>query len=221
VKADPIGRPGGVNLYAYVGNDPVNFTDPWGLRQVHSQVGCYTTYRQDWTTRTEEGETRSGTHYWTERSPGCTDDYGFDLPTDDFPAIDADGGGDSDEENREERASTLERLGQCAFEQSGLGTLGGALAAASGANVLPTRGKFHGATPNTSVASRASRSVFGDTRLPVRLPTLTGFPGVGAGINIRATARLASIVGRGVPVVGWAILAYDAASIVACRISDE
>jgi len=31
VSADPIGLDGGINLYAYVHNDPVNAVDPWGL----------------------------------------------------------------------------------------------------------------------------------------------------------------------------------------------
>lgn len=32
MSSDPIGVAGGVNLYAYVGNDPLNLVDPFGLR---------------------------------------------------------------------------------------------------------------------------------------------------------------------------------------------
>ena len=34
ISADPIGLQGGINLYAYVRNDPVNWVDPWGLAKI-------------------------------------------------------------------------------------------------------------------------------------------------------------------------------------------
>ena len=39
LSPDPIGEAGGINLYAYVGNDPVNAWDPLGLRDVIAYDG--------------------------------------------------------------------------------------------------------------------------------------------------------------------------------------
>jgi hypothetical protein len=92
-------------------------------------------------------------------------------------------------------------------------------AAASGFNILETRGKFAGATPGTSLASRGASAAFGQARLPFKAPTLVGNP-LTLSMSVRWTGRVARIVGRGIPVVGWGLLAYDAAKIAACVASD-
>jgi RHS repeat-associated protein len=38
LTADPIGLTGGLNLYAYVGGDPVNGIDPWGLTKIDVDI---------------------------------------------------------------------------------------------------------------------------------------------------------------------------------------
>lgn len=42
IQRDPIGEQGGINLYQFVGNNPVNRTDPWGLNSYVVNAGGYT-----------------------------------------------------------------------------------------------------------------------------------------------------------------------------------
>jgi len=41
LTADPIGLDGGLNLYGYVGNDPLNYTDPFGLDKHEIMGVCF------------------------------------------------------------------------------------------------------------------------------------------------------------------------------------
>ena len=40
LSVDPIGYADSLNPYAYVGNDPINFTDPWGLERITIDITC-------------------------------------------------------------------------------------------------------------------------------------------------------------------------------------
>ena len=38
LQPDPIGYAGGMNMYAYVGNNPVMYVDPWGLADINLHI---------------------------------------------------------------------------------------------------------------------------------------------------------------------------------------
>lgn len=95
--------------------------------------------------------------------------------------------------------------------QLGITDIIGALSALTGANIIETRTKFAGATPNTSIASKyLSRMIPGNS--PISLPTLTGWPGVN--LKLSWTKSFGRFAGRTVPVVGWGLLAYDLIAIL-------
>ena len=77
-------------------------------------------------------------------------------------------------------------------------------------DVVLTRGKFAGATPGTSYASKGVRRVFGNAKFPwgIQLPSIIGgYPP--RTLKIIMTHKVSTFVGRAIPVVGWVILSYD------------
>lgn len=86
-----------------------------------------------------------------------------------------------------------------------------AAAILSGQPFVPTRAKFGGATPGTSPASVLSRKLL-NKQMPFRLPTITGKSL--RTLRISMTKNLGAWAGRTVPIVGWAIMAYDVEEII-------
>jgi len=99
-------------------------------------------------------------------------------------------------------------------DQLGVDDFAAIVAVVSGMNILGTRGKFAGATPGTSLASRGARKVFGNAKFPwgKQLPSIVGgYPP--HKLRIIMTHKISTFVGRAVPVVGWIILTKDVADI--------
>ncbi len=99
----------------------------------------------------------------------------------------------------------------CTLDQLGVKDVVAVVSILSGQPFIHTRGKFRGATRGTSlVSSFASRNL--NVALPFRLPTLTG--ATLRTLRVSLTNNLGRFVGRTVPIVGWAILAYDVSEII-------
>lgn len=195
-QPDPILWAGGMNLYAYVGNDPVNGIDPSGLWPERSGVWSR---RRCAVTVSEEGEEatpRFGWCYPMQAAWGGSVSVGNFLAqwqgqndlinmldalspparvTEDFrfgADLDGEGSGysllDNDYTND---AAAYANLARCAAEHFGLDTVLGAGAAAAG-QPIPGSKPFvtPGSSDGTSIASRFSRAVLGDAQLPVNRP---------------------------------------------------
>jgi uncharacterized protein RhaS with RHS repeats len=73
ISADPIGLDGGMNLYAYVGGNPVNLIDPWGLISCHDYVESLI---GDWKTAGGSNSTL-GTIFLNKRGTTLSNPTGF------------------------------------------------------------------------------------------------------------------------------------------------
>ncbi len=112
--------------------------------------------------------------------------------------------------------NVLSTAGGCAANQLGLTDGLAALGLVLGQPILSTAGKFVGATTGTSPLSTVLSAVL-PWQLPIALPapTYAIFRGVMA-----TSTNAGRVLGRWIPFVGGAILAWDAIQIASCTISN-
>ncbi|MFV0483179.1 MAG: hypothetical protein ACK5MG_03670 [Bacteroidales bacterium] len=87
-------------------------------------------------------------------------------------------------------------------EQFGILDVAALMAVLSGQAIIPTRGKFKGATKGTSVASKYLSKIPGTSS--VRLPMITGYPKIvgGKGMRVAFTKIIGKFLGRATPIFG-------------------
>jgi hypothetical protein len=107
----------------------------------------------------------------------------------------------------------------CVVNQLGLGELFEFGAVAAGQPIPGTK-RFvtPGSSKGRSAAGMAADWLFGDAKLPVRMPSIVGGPGTGRALAVAGTKSVARFGSRAVPIVGWVTLAYDVVSITACAL---
>jgi hypothetical protein len=229
LQTDPVGYASDLNPYAYVGNDPVNWDDPSGMvsaqclppqcKHIDWPTGGYTYYNGTTTIYCSVGTFEDSTAASGDCSVvGSSNQLlnggiwvGGSTPI---------GGGKDNgplaTTVQEIAVTAAKKFGQCVADQYGLGALG--IGATAVGQPIPGTKPFvtPGSSRGTSVAGMAADSIFGKVRLPVRLPTIVGGWGTGTALRIAYTKSAARFAGRAVPILGEALLAYDAISISAC-----
>jgi RHS repeat-associated protein len=218
ISQDPSGDLSGGNLYAYAGNDPVNRRDPFGLDD-----RCPPDFLRSarWAAATADPSLPPVVTACPAPGEGGGNPPPWgNQPNPDHPVGDGSGGGPGGDSKGTPATPTtsarVERLGKavvdCALEQSGLDALIGGVGAAAVYAGLPTIAKpfaSQGASAATSIASQFFRSTV-STRLPFAVPAPTWVR------PFAKSVKLGTVMGRWTPIVGWALLAYDAYQVGAC-----
>jgi RHS repeat-associated protein len=238
-----MGDPGTWNRYAYVGGDPINRNDPRGLCYVDQSGNEVSDYQvsDDGDAYNYPGYYAGGcgqsnpTYDYLDGGPGPTlfsttvVDSGYDFsPSSDpcFMAENSGGCGGSGGGNSSDETSTVgggagssssldfgKTVASCAADELGVTDTLAFLGWAAGQPLLPAPGKFAGATAGTSVISSVLSSV--GWKLPIRIWAPT------AGAITAASANVGRVVGRWIPIVDGAVLAWDAVKIAACTIENS
>ncbi len=103
-------------------------------------------------------------------------------------------------------------------KEFGVDDVSAAAAVLAGQNWIPTRAKPRGATKGTSLASIMGRRYLNYDLKRKILPTVTNESL--KTLRILMTKNIGKFVGRAVPMVGWAVLAYNVASITSRSVAN-
>ncbi|MRT31993.1 STM2901 family protein [Herbaspirillum sp. CAH-3] len=103
-------------------------------------------------------------------------------------------------------------------KEFGADDVSAAAAVLAGQNWIPTRAKPKGATKGTSLASIMGRRYLNYDLKRKILPTVTNESL--KTLRILMTKNIGKFVGRAVPMVGWAVLAYNVASITSRSVAN-
>jgi hypothetical protein len=212
ISEDPIGFDGGdTNLYRYVGNSPLNYTDPSGLI-LEDFLNTTGNFVQNWW---ED----AGKPLVTNPISTIRDGFeGSQLYAEELQKANAERVANPNLEWYDKMLPTIGGslnslwtpcVHKCISKQFGLTATGASLTIA-GQPIIPTRVKPSGTTIGTSPASKILAKTF-PQRLPQRIlaPTLR--------TPFAKTPVLGRALGRWVPIVGFVLLTVDGALIAKCN----
>jgi RHS repeat-associated protein len=227
------------NRYTYAANSPLTFSDPSGLLECPPGKFCTQTFGEwDPSEPLEWSEGSLDFFDWSDWcfAVGCGFSFGStggtptpgtsQLPTDSTstppdssvpPPRGPNGPLGEEPAGQLVERPLWQKMTGCAADQLGVSDLVAAGAILAGQPIPGTKPFIiPGSSRGTSLAGMAASRVFGDAKFPVRLPTVVGGLGTGRTLAVAGTKSVARFAGRAVPVIGWAMLGYDAFKIGSC-----